>query len=714
MAGCVRTPTIFQMEATECGAASLAMIFAYFGRHVPLEQMRIETGVSRDGCNAGNIMRAAKKYGLECHGYRREPEALRELRPPCIIHWNFNHFVVFEGFKGKYAYINDPAVGRRRLSHEDLDEGFTGVVLTFAPTDGFKRGKDRGGGAGRVLSRLKGQYGVMFKLFYVGLLLVFPGLVLPMLGQVFLDDVLIGGYVNRLAALLVFMACLTALKMGLTYYRNTLLARLNAKLTTVSGYGFLRHMLRLPVSFFDQRYAGDLVERMDSNTNVNEFITGGLAETALNIFEALFFLVILIVYSPVMTLIGLADTALCMLVVALSNRFIASESMKLQISGGRLYSAVCAGLGITDSIKASGTESEYTSRVLGFQAKNANHRQQLSRYQQIAGAVPNAFGRVTDVLLLLVGGLFVIHGRMTLGMLLAFSSLFDSFSAPVDSLVGFIREIQQMKADVARVDDIEKYAEDPRYATEGQSAETARKLSGDIELRDLSFGYSPLKPPLIQDFRLHLHSGETAAIVGASGCGKSTVAKMASGLYRPWEGEVYLDGRPMTDWPRSILNASIATVSQDIVLFSGSIRENITMWNGAILEEDMIRAAKDACIHDFIMQLKDGYDSLLTEGASNLSGGQRQRLEIARALATKPTILVMDEATSALDPLTEKQVMENIRNRGCTCIIVAHRLSAIRDCRQIVVLDHGRIVQRGSHETLKDVEGSYARFIQNG
>ena len=714
MARCVRTPTVFQMEATECGAASLAMIFAYFGRRVPLEQMRIETGVSRDGCNAGNIMRAAKKYGLECHGYRREPEALRELRPPCIIHWNFNHFVVFEGFRGKYAYINDPAVGRRRLSEEDLDEGFTGVVLTFAPTDSFERSRGRDRTWARVLSRLKGQLGVMFKLFYVGLLLVFPGLVLPVLGQVFLDDVLVGGYVNRLTALLAFMAALTALRMGLTYYRNTLLARLNAKLTTVSAYGFLRHMLRLPVSFYDQRYAGDLVERMDSNTNVNEFITGRLAETALNIFEALFFLAVLVFYSPVMTLVGLADTAVCVLAVALSSRVVANETMKLQMSGGRLYSAVCAGLGITDSIKASGTEGEYTSRVLGFQAKNANHSQELSRYQQIASAVPDALGRITDVLLLLVGGLLVIRGKMTLGMLLAFSSLFSSFSAPVGSLVGFIREIQQMKADTARVDDIEKYSEDPLYDTEGQSAENARKLSGDIELRDISFGYSPLKPPLITDFSLHLRSGETAAIVGSSGCGKSTVAKIASGLYRPWSGEVYLDGRPMREWPRSIINASVATVSQDIVLFSGSFRENITMWNGAILEEDMIRAAKDACIHDFIMQQKDGYDSLLTEGASNLSGGQRQRLEIARALATKPTILVMDEATSALDPVTEKQVMENIRNRGCTCIIVAHRLSTIRDCRQIVVLEHGKIVQRGSHETLKDVEGSYSRFIQNG
>lgn len=713
MGNYVKTPTVYQMEATECGAASLSMIFGYFGKFLPLEQMRIETGVSRDGCNAGNIMRAAKRFGLDCHGYRREPEALKEIQTPCIIHWNFNHFVVFEGFKGEYAYLNDPAVGRRKLTWEELDEGFTGVVLTFALTDAFQKERKKHTAFAFIKARLAGQYGVLFKLFYVGLLLVFPGLVLPVLSQVFMDDVLVGGYRDWITRILVFMGCLVALKMGLSYYRSLLLQKLRSKMTLMSGYEFLQHMLRLPVGFFDQRYAGDLVERMESNTNVNQFLAGDLAETVLNFFIAIFYLVILLLYSPLMTLVGLLNVAVCLTAVFVSNKAIAGTSMKLQISAGKLYSAVCAGLGITDTIKASGAETEYTARVLGYQAKQANMEQELNRFQQIVGAIPQASGKITDALLLMLGGILVIQGQMTMGMLLAFNSLFDSFCEPVNDLVSFIQKIQTLKADLNRVEDINNYAVDIRYLEDREIVPMKRKLSGEIELRDVSFGYSSLKPPLIEDFSFHLYSGDSIAFVGASGCGKSTVSKMVSGLYRPWSGEILVDNIPMQQVPTAVLNASIATVSQNIVLFSGSIRDNITLWNSAILEEDIEAAAKDACIHDFIMSQKGGYDYVLTEGASNLSGGQRQRLEIARALATKPTILIMDEATSALDPIVEKQILDNIRRRGCTCVVVAHRLSAIRDCNQIVVMRSGKIIQRGTHRSLKDEPGYYRDFVQN-
>ena len=713
MSSYVKTPTVYQMEATECGAASLSMIFQYFGKNIPLEQMRIETGVSRDGCNAANIMRCAKKYGMEVHGYRKEPEALKTIQLPCIIHWNFNHFVVFEGFKGKYAYLNDPGIGRRRITWEELDEGFTGVILTFKPTAQFQKERKKKNSWSIIRKRLKGQYGILFKLMYVGLLLVFPGLVLPVLSQIFMDDILVGGYKDWLTKLLVFMGALVILRAGLSYYRSLVLQKFRSKLTLMSGYGFLRHMLRLPVSFFDQRYAGDLVERIDSNTNVNEFLAGDLAETVLNIFVATFYLAILIFYSPIMTAVGMMDIAICLAAVVSSNRTISGITMKLQISGGKKYGAVCAGLSITDTIKASGAETEYIERILGYQAKQANHEQELSKYQQIANAIPDAAGKITDALLLMVGGILVINGEMTLGMLLAFNSLFDSFAEPVNQLVGFIQKIQKLKADLYRVEDISNYAQDERYAKKPEEKTMHRKLSGEIELRDVSFGYSALKPPLVEHFSFHLRSGESIAFVGASGCGKSTVSKMVSGLYKPWTGDVLADGMPLSEIPTEVLNASISTVSQNIVLFSGTIRDNLTMWNPAVYEEDLVEAAKDACIHDFIMQQKDGFDYRLTEGATNISGGQRQRLEIARALATKPTILIMDEATSALDPIVEKRILDNIKRRGCTCVIVAHRLSAIRDCNQIIVMNQGKIVQRGNHRTLKDEEGYYKAFVQN-
>lgn len=712
MAKYAKTPSIFQMEATECGAASLSMIFAYFGKHLPLEQMRLETGVSRDGCNAGNIMRAAKRFGLECHGYRKEPEALRELEPPCIIHWNFNHFVVFEGFKGKYAYLNDPAIGRRKLTWEELDEGFTGVVLTFAKTPAFKPEKSKNTTTKFLFGRLKGQYGVLLKLVYVGLLLVFPGLVLPVLSQVFLDDVLIGGYTDWLTKILVFMSALVILKVSLTYYRDLVLEKLSSKLTMVSGFGFLRHLLRLPAAFFDQRYAGDLVERMENNTQISEFLAGDLAETVLNIFVAAFYFIILILYSPIMTLVGLVSVAVSLAVVLLSNKKVSDSTMKMQISGGKLYGVVCAGLGITDTIKASGAEAEYSSRIQGYYAKEANLEQELNRFQQIANAIPSAVGELTDVLLLMVGGTLVIQGKLTMGMLVAFNSIFDSFSQPVNALVGFIRKIQTLKANKNRVDDIEKYQQDSRYE-ESQKRKIQGKMSGQIALDNISFGYSTLKPPLVEGFSFNLQSGNSVAFVGPSGCGKSTVAKLVSGLYQPWSGNVLLDGISMREIPQETLCASVATVSQNITLFSGSIRDNLTMWNKNILETDLVEAAKDACIHEVIMTLPGGYDYNLTEGAANLSGGQRQRLEIARALATKPTILILDEATSALDPIVEKQVLDNIRKRGCTCVVVAHRLSAVRDCNEILVMKSGKVIERGTHSELMRNAGFYANFVQN-
>ena len=712
MSNYVKTPTVFQMEATECGAASLAMIFAFYGKNMPLEQMRVETGVSRDGCNAKNIMRAAKKYGLDCHGYRKGLEALKDIKTPCIIHWNFNHFVVFEGYKGQYAYINDPAIGRRRLTHEELDDSFTGIVLTFAPTENFVKEKNKESWFGFIVNRLKGQRLIIFQLFYIGLLLVFPSLVLPVLSQVFIDDVLCGGYTDWLTKILVFMAGCLLLKVSLTYYRSVILQKLKSKLTLISGNSFLKHMFGLPISFFDQRYTGDLTERIQNNSDVNNFVAGDLAETILNIVVALFYFIILLLYSPALTAIGMIQVIISLVVIFISNKVVSSSTIKMQMVGGKLFGAVCAGLSITDTIKASGVEAEYSEKILGHQANNANLVQKLNRFQQIVGVLPDAINKLSDVAILLVGGALVIRGHLTMGMLVAYNSLFDSFLQPINSLVGFIKNIQTLKSNIKRVEDIEKY-ETEEITTGDDDSTVMGKLNGDVELRGISFGYSKLKPALISDFSFNLKCGESIAFVGSSGCGKSTIAKVISGLYRPWEGIVLFDGVDASSVSSKVLSASIATVSQNIRLFSGTIKDNITMWNPAVLEEDMIDAAKDACIHDFIAQQPGGYDYVLSENAMNLSGGQRQRLEIARALATKPSILVMDEATSALDPIVEKRIMDNIRRRGCTCIIVAHRLSAIRDCNQIVVMKQGHIIQTGNHKSLMSEEGFYRTFVDN-
>lgn len=710
MGNYAKTPTVYQMEVTECGAASLAMIFGYFGRYIPLEQARVEVDVTRDGCNAANIMRAAKRFGLNCRGFRREPEALREIETPCIIHWNFNHFVVFEGFKGDYAYLNDPAVGRRRLTPEELDECFTGVVLTFSKTDEFMP-LEKGKRAPEFLkSRLKNYLNVLIKLLYIGFLLVFPGLVLPVLSQVFMDDVLVSGYTDWLTKILVFMGCCVGLKVGLSWYRDLILQKLGAHMNLTFNSKFLMHMLRLPIAFFDQRSAGDLVSRMDSNSEINSFLAEDLAETVLNIFVAIFYAVVLFLYSPLLTCIGLANVAICVAVIYFSNRSISSITLRIQMSSGKLYSTMCSGYGITDTIKATSVENEYITRILGNQAKQVNDVQKLYRFQKIVNAIPAATGNLADVLILMVGGILIINGKLTIGMLVAFNSLFDSFCDPINQLVGFIQKIQTLKANICRVDDVESYEEDSRYKNEDKSPKYI--FNGKVELKDISFGYSKIKPPLVENLNFMLEPGESIAFVGPSGCGKSTVSKLVSGLYHPWKGEVLLDDIPIDDIAKSVFNSAVATVSQNISLFSGTIRDNLTMWRTDILEELMDEAAKDACIYDDIMAM-GGYDAKLAEGAQNLSGGQRQRLEIARALVTNPAVLIMDEATSALDAKTEEQVLENIRRRGCTCVIVAHRLSAIRDCGQIIVMQHGRVIETGTHDSLIRKDGYYKKLVSN-
>lgn len=708
-----KTPTVYQMEATECGAASLSMVLGYYGKHESLEKLRIETGVSRDGCNAKNILRAARKYGMAAKGFRKGVNSLMALTPPCIIHWNFNHFVVWEGVKGKYAYINDPAVGRRKLSIEELGDCFTGVVLTFEKTPEFTTSKKKRTLMTFVRQRLAGQYSSLAALVVIGLFLVLPGLIIPVFSQIFVDDILLGGNKDWVTALLVIMGGTVLFQALLTYYRGMLLERLQNKMALVSAHKFLSHMFRLPMSFFDQRYAGDLSKRVENNDNVSVFLAGDLAETVLNIFVAAFYLILLLIYSPTLTLIGIASILLNMLLVKFSSEAIAGITMKMQQDQGKLVGSVYAGLNITSTLKASGAENEYVSRVLGYYAKTITTEQRLGKMQQILNAVPEVASEIANVLVLMMGGVLVIRGEMTAGMLIAFTALLGSFTEPLNALVGMVQKVQTLKADLGRVDDIMKYEEDPKFKEGTESVAMSTKLTGEVELDNISFGYSILDPPLVDKFSFHLNSGSSVAFVGASGSGKSTVSKIVSGLYLPWGGEVTMDGVPVADIPPEIISSSVSTVSQSITLFSGTIRDNLTMWNKSVLEQDIVRAAKDACIHDIITQKPGAYDYELSEGGSNLSGGQRQRLEIARALVTNPTVLVMDEATSALDPIVEKEILDNIKRRGCSCVIVAHRLSAIRDCDEIIVMEHGKIVQRGNHNELLKVDGHYQRLLNN-
>ena len=617
-----KTPTVYQMEATECGAASLAMIMGYYGKHISLEKLRIDTGVSRDGCKASKIIACSSNYGFDSKGMKMELSDLKEnAQIPCIIHWNFNHFIVYEGIKNGCAYVNDPAIGRRKLTLEELDLGFTGIVLQFTPNANFEKTKQKQTFFTSVKTRVKGQATSIFCIVLLGLLLSFPGIVIPAFTQIFIDDVLIGGKANWIAFVVVGMISMAFLQSILSHYRNYLLNMLQTKLSLISSHTFLTHLFKLPMSFFDQRYTGDISSRVQNNDNVCTFLIGDLAETILNLIVSCIYLILLILYSPILALIGVISVIFNFTVMKIASDKISDSMMKMQQDIGNLHGLIISGLSIINTLKASGTENKYVSRVLSHYAKLISQEQKFGKLIQIIKAVPVTTSQISNVLILMVGSIMVINGNMTLGMLLAFIALLALFTTPVNKIMGFVQKMQEVKSDMNRVNDILDHNVDEIFNEHSKMDLNLEKLKGEIELRDISFGYSQLDKPLITNFNFKLDSGCSVAFVGSSGSGKSTISKIISNLYLPWDGEVVVDGNPILNVPTEIIRSSISTVSQEISLFAGSVRDNITMWNKNILDEDIIQAAKDACIHDAITKKNGAYSYMLTENGKNLSGG---------------------------------------------------------------------------------------------
>ena len=713
-----RVPTVLQMEALECGAASLAMILGHHGRFIPLEELRAACGVSRDGSKASNILKAARSLGLEARGFRKEPGQLRSMRMPAIIHWNFNHFVVLEGFRGDRVYLNDPGQGPNVVSAAEFDQAFTGVVLTFEKTPEFRRGGERRGIVSTLLPRLAGSRAGLLFVVLAGLALVIPGVVGPAFSRVFVDDVLVKGFAGWLRPLLILMGITAALQAGITWLQRRYLLRLETKLALTTSAGFFWHVLRLPVTFFAARHAGDIGMRVSISDRVARLLSGELATTLLSLVVITFYAALMIQYDVVLTLVSVSVVLVNIGALKLVSRKREELSQRILQDQGKLMGVAMGGLQTIETLKATGSESDFFSRWAGYQAKVINGSQQLTLTTHLLNTVPPLLQSINVALLLGVGGIRVMDGHLSMGMLIAFQALMLAFVAPVNRMVNLGGTLQEVRGDLNRLDDVFRAGIDPYAVVPGvdEAAEPAEgegpvKLAGRLELRGVSFGYSPLDPPLVSDFSLALRPGSRVALVGGSGCGKSTIARLVSGLYAPWEGEILFDGRPRGGVPRHVMTNSVAVVDQDIFLFEGSIRDNLTLWDESVSEADVLQAARDACIHDEIVSRPDGYASRLEEGGRNMSGGQRQRLEIARALAGNPTVLVLDEATSALDSHTEMAIDDNIRRRGCTCLIVAHRLSTIRDCDEIIVLQHGRIVQRGTHPQLAAVDGLYRRLI---
>jgi NHLM bacteriocin system ABC transporter peptidase/ATP-binding protein len=709
-----RTPTRLQMEATECGAAALAIVLEYHGTYVPLAQLREECGVSRDGSKASNVLKAARPYGFDARGYRKEPNELRRMTMPVIAHWNFNHFLVVEGFGKNKVYLNDPAVGPTTVTGEEFDHSFTGVVLTLAKTAEYRPQGKRPSMWPSLARRLSGSTAAVVFIGLAGLAQAVPGLAAPVFGEVFVDHVLLAEKHSWLPALLAGMALTALLNAVLTSLQRRYLLKLLMRLGVSMSTTFLWHALRLPVGFYFARSAGDLAGRVQTNETVANTLSGRLSGVLLSLLLVVFYGAFMIYLDPLLTLIGVGIVGIHILVLRLASRMRADLGRQVSQHAGKLAGVAAGGLQMIETIKATGSESEFFGQWAGYQAKLVRPQQTLVRREQLIVAITALLSRLGAILVLAFGALRVMNGHLTPGMLVAFQSLMMSFLAPVENLAQVGGTLQQLQGDIERLDDVLLHEEERGLVTASASDEAPRRLTGALELRGVTFGYLPFTPPLVEDLDLKIAPGQRVALVGGTGSGKSTIAKLVCGLYPPSRGEILFDGEARATLPRSALVSSIAMVDQDVALFEGSVRDNLTLWDDTIPETEVVQAAKDACIHEDITKLAGGYEAHVSEGGFNFSGGQRQRLEIARALTRQPSLVVLDEATSALDAETESLVDANLRRRGCACLIIAHRLSTIRDADEIIVLERGRVVQRGSHEALLAEGGTYKELISSG
>ncbi len=718
--GVAKVPVVMQLEALECGAASLCMVMAYYDKWIPLEQVRKECGVSRDGSKASNVLKAARAYGFEAKGFRCEPEQLRENGEfPCIIHWEFNHFVVCDGFRGGKVYLNDPARGDYTVTLEEFDAAFTGICLMIKPTEDFEPSGKPKSIVGFARKRLRGAESAMAFVMITTAIASLIGILNAGFSRVFMDELLTGNEPGWYIPFLIGLSAVTLIHLIAAWIQAIYSLRLNGKMDVVGNSTYMWKALRLPMEFYSQRWAGDIQQRKMANGTLSGQIVNILAPMVIQTLMAVFYLVVMSRYSIVLSLIGLFSVLSQLILSMYISRKRINITRVMMRDSGKLSGATVNCVDMIETIKASGAENGFFEMWAGYQASVNTQNVRFERINLFLGMLPGMIAGVMDVVVLVLGVWMTMRGSFTTGMILAFQGFLVSFMAPIQQLIESGQQLQEMRTSMERIEDVMEYPDDDVL----QSAKTAgveeiredesdfNKLSGSFVMKNVTFGYSRLAPPLIENFNLELKTGQRVALVGSSGCGKSTLSKLISGLYQPWSGEILFDGKPISSIDRNVFTGSVAVVDQDIILFEDTIANNIKMWDNSIEDFEMILAARDAQLHEDIMRRDGGYQYKLTEGGKNFSGGQRQRLEIARVLAQDPTLIIMDEATSALDAKTEYEVVKSIKDRGISCVVIAHRLSTIRDCDEIIVLDHGKVVERGTHESLMEHDGVYKTLV---
>lgn len=714
--GVAKVPVVMQMEALECGAACLTMILAYYEKWVPLEQIRADCGVSRDGSNAKNVLKAARSYGLVAKGYRYEPDALKQKgKFPCIIHWNFNHFVVLDGFKGNKAVLNDPAKGCYTVSMETFDKSFTGICLMFEPSDTFEPGGKPKSMVHFAKKKLKGAGVAIAFTVITSIIASLIGIIEPVFSRIFLDRLLTGQNPDWFMPFIYGLVALSVVRLIVAFIQAIFSAKINAKIAAVGSTTFMWKALRLPIEFFSQRMAGDIQQRKSMNDSIAKNLVTTFAPLVIEAGMMVIYLVVMFRYSWILSLIGISSILINLFVSRIISKKRVNITRVQMRDSGKLAGTTVAGIEMIETIKASGAENGFFEKWAGYQASVNTQKVKFAKLNQYLGLIPQLVSSLTNTVVLIIGVYLTMEGHFTVGMIMAFQGFLTSFLSPAQKLISAGQTLQEMRSEMERIEDVMEYPTDVVYDAENilDENEEYNKLSGKVEMKNVTFGYSRLSEPLIKDFNMTLQPGSRVAFVGTSGCGKSTLSKLISGLYQPWSGEILFDGKPMTKIDRSIFTGSLSVVDQDIILFEDTIANNIKMWDTSIEDFEMILAARDAQLHEDIMQREGGYQYKITEGGKDFSGGQCQRMEIARVLAQDPTIIILDEATSALDAKTEYEVVKSIKDRGITCIVVAHRLSTIRDCDEIIVMDHGNVVERGTHEELYALGGFYTKLVSS-